>query len=64
MIKSPAGESFTEEEAQKMCKQCNGSLASYGKLDLWDELKRAHTEKPSAHKVVKKAKQDTPDKTK
>ena len=56
MIKSPAGELFTEKEAHTMCEECNGSLAAYGKLDLWDELKLAHAGKPSPHKVVKKAK--------
>jgi len=53
MIKSPAGESFTEEEAHTMCKECNGSMAAYGRLDLWDELKRAHAGDPSSHKVTK-----------
>jgi len=54
MIKSPPGESFTEGEAHTMCTECKGSLAAYGQLDLWDELKRAHAGKPSSHKVVKK----------
>jgi hypothetical protein len=58
MIQSPAGESFTEEEAHTMCKECDGSLAAYGQLDLWDELKLAHAGKPSTHKVAKKAKKD------
>lgn len=57
MIQSPAGESFTEEEAHTMCSECKGSLAAYGQLDLWDELRRAHTGKLSSHKVDKKVKQ-------
>jgi len=60
MIKSPPGESFTEEEAHSMCQECNGSLADYGQVDLWDELKRAHADEPSSHKV-KKAKKKPAD---
>lgn len=59
MIKSPAGDPFTEKEAHQMCDECNGSLAAYGKLDLWDELQRAHAGEPSSHKVVKKKKAET-----
>ena len=58
MIQSPPGESFTKEEAHAMCTECKGSLAGYGKIDLWDELKRAHADEPSSHKVVKKNKKD------
>ena len=54
LISSPAGESFSEEEAHQMCLECKGKLLSYGKLDVWDELKRAHADEPSAHKIVKK----------
>jgi len=56
MIKSPPGETFTEEEAHSMCKECDGNLAAYGQVDLWDELQRAHSDKPSSHKVAKKTK--------
>ncbi|MDB4778091.1 hypothetical protein OAG68_01410 [bacterium] len=55
-IKSPPGEVFTEEEAHQMCTECDGSLVTYGSLDLWDELQLAHQGKPSSHQVKKKAK--------
>ncbi len=59
MIQSPEGESFTKEEAHAMCTECNGNLAAYGQLDLWDELKRAHAGEPSSHKVAKKSQPDS-----
>ncbi len=55
MIQTPPGKSFTEDEAHTMCKECQGSLAAYGHLDLWVELALAHAGKPSPHKVAKKA---------